>query len=58
MVAEMKIKKILRIAFFSGLAAVLLSFTAQAECAEYGELSAPGGLVEDVSEFIRALGGG
>ena len=29
----MKIKKILMIAFFSGLAAVLLSFTDQEECA-------------------------
>lgn len=37
----MKIKKILRIAFFSGLAAVLLSFTAQAECAEYGSFPHP-----------------
>ncbi len=53
----MKMKKMLMAVFFSGLASILFSFSAYAEYAEYKELSAPGGLVEDVSGFVRALGG-
>ena len=57
MIIDIKKKRILKLALFSVLTAILFCFGIHAEYVEYGERTAPGGLIEDVSDFVQALGG-